>query len=243
MAIGVIVSIASLALTAYQTYAGVKAAEEAEAERLRLEKEAAVAPGFEVTPEMRLVRARAEEAAKYGFSPEERADFRQRTAGYRATAERQATDIAGGQIAPAVAFAQKGKEIEATGRMAATGDQLRQQKIRYAGETAVPFQTAADLEVQRQRAEMQRRLQYNLLTQQTAGQTMQTGISGALNVGYNAWVLDAYKKKQMPTGDGTQPLGLQGWGTGYGTQQSPLYEQYNPPYQFNPTFNQYGQNN
>lgn len=224
MAIGAIISIGSLALSAYQSYVGAKAAQEAEEERIRLEKEAAEAPGFEVTPEMRLDYQRKLAASQYGFSPEEWADFRRRSAGYSAGVERQTAELAGGQLAPAVAMAQKGKQIEAASQFAATGARFKQQKLGEVGRAAVPFQTAADKEVQRKLDWQGYLLDYNLMQQQAAGLTMQTGIKGALNVGWNQAVLEAYKTGQIPTDTGVAGAGTPSADYNVGN----IYDIYNP---------------
>lgn len=232
--LGTIVTLASLALSGYQTYAGWKSAQEAEEERKRIEAESMAK--FEVSPEMRLAYQRALEESKYGLSPEERAYAQQQIAIQTRKQQRMATDIAGGQIAPAVATALKGKEMEAEADLAAKSALLRYQKGVYAGQMAQPFQAVSEMETQRQLAERQRRLQYNLLQQQAAGGAMQTGIE---NIGRTAWhqaALEAYKQKPIGgeedfTGE-IAPGALQSWYLIDYSQYPNLYSRHQYPYSY-----------
>lgn len=109
-------------------------------------------PELTETPEMASARARAEQAAGYGFSPEETASFTQRLARQRNTATQKGIDQ-GGQGA-AINAAINYIEPEAWASFTEKSARIQQEKQRYADSFSKALQDMDNANNQQERAEL-----------------------------------------------------------------------------------------
>lgn len=160
------VGIASLVLGAVQTGVGLyKLSQEGDA------------PTAGITPEMKAAYARAEQRAKSGFSPQEKAAYESSLATAGNTAYRRGVDMGGGSMAQALRAGINAQQLGARNQFAATDAQLQRENIRYADSLAQQIQSQKNLQTAQ---ELQ---QYNQ-RQQAYGQALQSGlgnIAGSLN--------------------------------------------------------------
>ncbi len=105
-------------------------------------------PEFAEDPRMTSAYNRAQEMARFGFQPEERAAFRQDLAQSQGATFQKAIDTAGGQGAGAIAGMLQGQETKAINRFAAEGAQLKRSNIRHADQLAQQLQSQKNLQTQ-----------------------------------------------------------------------------------------------
>lgn len=200
----VTVAIAAIS-AAYSIYQGIKSDQALK----EIEKEEKAK--YEVTPEVKRGQQRAEALAKTGYSPEETAAFEQQIAGESELAYRRGTDIAGGELAPAIGAGIQAQKMTAIGKFAASGAQLKRQNIRYADIINQQIQQQENIATQESLADRLRREQ----AWGAVGQAGQTGLveAGALAVtGLEGEGTD--KQYSYDTGNGgmMNPQAMQGYG-------------------------------
>lgn len=105
-------------------------------------------PEFSDDPRMLNAYNRAEEMSKYGYSPEERAQFDQQLARSQSSQFRQATDMSGGQMSSAIGGVLQANNIDAINQFAAKGAGLRRENIQYADSLAQRLQSQKNLQTQ-----------------------------------------------------------------------------------------------
>ena len=100
---------------------------------------------YSVSPELKGAYDTALANSKTGHSPEEEAAFSQKMARSSATATRSALDAGGGNMASTINAGLMANEIGAINQFAASGAQLKQQKINTAADLARAIQSQENL--------------------------------------------------------------------------------------------------
>lgn len=160
-------ALASLALGAVQTGVGLYQASQAEDPEQVQE-----------TAEMKAARARAREMAKSGFTPEEKAAFKQSLAASGNTAFRRAVDMGGGNLAAAIRAGINSQQLGAQNQFAGQDAQLKRSNIAQSNSLEQGYQALKNQQVAQQ----------NQLAQQqnaAASQSINSGMGnmvGALNL-------------------------------------------------------------
>ena len=170
-----------IAIAAIQTALGIYQIVKSQQAQKELDKQKM--PAFAVSPELQASKTRAEQLAKQGFTTEETAAFEQSLAKAGEQEYRRATDIAGGNLAPAISAGIQSQNIGAIGEFAAQGAGLRRKNIAYAD--------AITSEIQRQKnMETDAELQYRLMKEQALGAAGKAGyenISEGASIGATAY--------------------------------------------------------
>lgn len=159
--------------------------------------------GYDITPEQQASYNRAQQEAKYGFAPEQEAQFQQNVASQQNLSYQRAMRGAGGnQWAGAVLAGVQAPQYGAFAQHAAQGSQLQQQKERYAD------QLGEQITAQRNRNTALMNQRYQML-QQAYGGAIKQGRENLMNA---AWLAaGAYKGGAGTTGgtgDTTQKTGF-----------------------------------
>lgn len=163
------------ALAGAQALYGIYQSERARKQAAQLQEP----KGYEITPEQRTSYERAQQMAKMGYTPEERAQFYQNIAAQQNLGYSRAMRSAqGNQWAGAILAGVQAPRYGAMSDFAARDAALRRQNIRYAD------QLGADISAQRNRETSRLQQRYQML--QTAyGQAQRQGIQNVMNA---AWL-------------------------------------------------------
>lgn len=158
---------ATLALGAIQTGVGIYQASQAQ-DPTQVEE----------TQEMKAARARARQMAETGFTPQEKAAFKQSLAASGNTSFRRAVDMGGGNLSAAIRAGINSQQLGAQNQFAAQDAQLRRQNIGMSNSLEQGYQGLKNTQVAQQNA---------LAAQQTqaASQSINSGMSNlgsALNL-------------------------------------------------------------
>lgn len=105
-------------------------------------------PEFTTSPEMLNAYNRAEAMSKYGYSPEERAQFDQQLARNEQSQRQSAIDMSGGNLSSAVGSVLQANQTDAINKFAAGGAELKRSNIRYADSLAEQLQRQKNLQTQ-----------------------------------------------------------------------------------------------
>lgn len=108
------------------------------------------APEYGITPELQGAYQRAEAMSRYGFAPEEKAQFQSQLARQQSGARQSALDISGGGMGAAIGSVLQAQQTGAVTDFAAKGAGLRRENIRYADTLAGQIQSQQNL-IQQQR--------------------------------------------------------------------------------------------
>lgn len=183
----------SLLLGGLQTWQGLKGLSELHKKKV---------PSYAETPEMKASRMRAEELAKGGYSPAEKAAFEQKLARSQNTAYQKGRDVAPGMAQELLA----GINYTNTGAMndfAASDAALHRQNIKYADSFARELQDISNMNIQEQ-------LKQRMAAEQALGGAASSGltqIASTLNLN-QILNSDLYKDKKQDIGsDITDPFG------------------------------------
>lgn len=134
-------------------------------------------PDYSVSPELLNAYNRAEAMSKYGYSPQEQAQFQQQLARSQVGQQRAALDMSGGNLSGAIGGVLQAQQTGALNEFAAKDAGLHRDNVRYADEMARDMQTQKNLIDQQKIQRMQ-------LLQEAYGQAKQQGsenIWGAVN--------------------------------------------------------------
>lgn len=125
------------------------------------------------TAEMKAARARAREMAKSGFTPEEKAAFKQNLAATGNTAFRRAIDLGGGSLAAAIRAGINTQQLGAQNQFAGQDAQLKRSNIAQSNSLEQGYQALKNQQVAQQ----------NQLAQQQNAAASQSINSGMGNIG------------------------------------------------------------
>ena len=103
------------------------------------------APEYQESPELRGAYQRAEAMSKYGFAPEEKAQFQGQLARSQAGMRQSALDLSGGSMGGAIGSVLQAQQTGAITDFAAKGAGLRRENIRYADTLAGQVQSQQNL--------------------------------------------------------------------------------------------------
>lgn len=156
------VGLATLALGAVQTGIGLYQAANAEDPQQ-----------YQETSEMRAARARAAQMAQSGFTPAEKAAFKQSLSATGNTAYRRGVDLAGGNLAGALRAGINAQQLNAQNQFAGQDAQLHRQNIAQSNSLEQGYQGLKNAQVDQQRQ----------LAQQQAAAASQSINSGMGNMG------------------------------------------------------------
>jgi len=134
------------------------------------------APEYGITPELQGAYQRAEAMSKYGFAPEEKAQFQGQLARSQAGMRQSALDLSGGGMGAAIGGVLQAQQTGAITEFAAKGAGLRRENIRYADTLANKLQ---DIQIMKDQTKIARRQMF----EQAYGQASAMGsenIYGAL---------------------------------------------------------------
>lgn len=127
-------------------------------------------PTYTETPEMKAARMRAEQAAQFGFSPEEKAAYEQTQAGLSNQRYRRGLAVAGGNLAGAINAGVQYGDINAALKYAAQDAALKRNNVRYADTFAQNLQNL-------QNRNTDNAYNYRLRAEQALGQAVQAGLN------------------------------------------------------------------
>lgn len=156
------VGAASLALGAFQTVKGLIDASQAQ-DPTQVQE----------TAEMKAARERARQMAQSGFTPQEKAAFKQSLAASGNTAFRRAVDIGGGNLSAAIRAGINSQQLGAQNQFASQDAQLRRQNIGMSNSLEQGYQGLKNTQV----------AQNNALAQQQNQAASQSVNSGMSNLG------------------------------------------------------------
>lgn len=128
-------------------------------------------PEYAETPEMRAARGRAEMNAQYGYSPEEKAAFRNNIAQDINTRSQRALDMGGGNLARVIGAQGNIDTMGAENKFAASDAELHRRNIQYADKFAQQVQAIQDRNIGEQ-------LKQRYAAEQALGRGVQSGLTG-----------------------------------------------------------------
>lgn len=179
------VGLASLALGAVQAGIGLYQAANAEDPQQ-----------YQETSEMRAARSRAAQMAQSGFTPAEKAAFKQSLAATGNTAYRRGVDLAGGSLAGALRAGINAQQLNAQNQFAGQDAQLHRQNIAQSNSLEQGYQGLKNAQVDQQRQ----------VAQQQAAAASQSINSGLGNMGSALNLQQALKWQPNTVGGTNNPI-------------------------------------
>lgn len=137
MPIGAAVALAGLAYGVYNSEKQKKLAKEGLAKQKFT--------NYGVSPELQAAYARAQDMARYGFTPTEKAVFRQNTAQNINTQAQRALDVGGGNLARTISKLGQISNLQAQNQFAGQDAALHRQNIHYADTLARALQSQKNM--------------------------------------------------------------------------------------------------
>lgn len=152
-------------------------------------------PEYKVAPEAQAAYNTAQEQAKFGYAPEQKAAFGQDMARSSNTRFRRAVDMGGGNLAYALHAGINAGNLGAMNNFYAQDAQLQNQKQRYVGQLAQGFQSNQNMNTRSA-------IQSRDAIEQAYGNSIQAGLNNAVGSLNLTQAMGAFKDASM------QPIGI-----------------------------------